>query len=144
MRQPGPSDPSDPGDQDGEAGIMIKDGRYFSAMWFIAGAGSDWLAALWRDPGGPWHVVWRFRYYVDDRAHDSADERSWSEYELPGTTPEAGLSEAIARTADDLLRAGDGAAVHEIVLRTDKPDVIAAALQREHFMHLGRDRRCGS
>jgi hypothetical protein len=59
-----------------DAIIDLRDGRYFAAIAFVYGEQHrDYLASVWRDKDGPWTMTCRFRYYIDDRAHDSADEK---------------------------------------------------------------------
>jgi hypothetical protein len=58
-----------------EATLEIKEGRYFSRIWFIGYDTGNYLAALWRDEGeSRWHLTYRFRHRRDEKAHDSDDE----------------------------------------------------------------------
>jgi len=57
--------------------IEFKAGRYFIGVWFACnrdGNKKDWMGTAYRDPGGPWTVRYRFRYY-----HSSESEASWVE-----------------------------------------------------------------
>jgi hypothetical protein len=51
------------------------------AVWFVTLPNSlpeaDYLASLTRLPDGKLKLEYRFRYYVDNRAHDSADRKRW-------------------------------------------------------------------
>lgn len=70
--------------------IEMKEGRYFKGMMnfeFRKGSAlpgfptpnsdGNLLAAVYTDNKQTWHLVFRFRYYVDDLIHDSNDKRSW-------------------------------------------------------------------
>ena len=80
--------------------IEFKEGRYFSQIWNVGGRGKDWLGAVWKDPDGPWTLTYRFRYYLDDKAHDSADERSWYEMQVPASEPEERVLRAMNKIAE--------------------------------------------
>jgi hypothetical protein len=58
------------------------------ALWFVATIPDeqDWMAAI-RElvPDEKYELVYRFRYYKDDKAFDSEDKRSWYRAELTGT-----------------------------------------------------------
>src|SRR6266571_1366981 len=46
--------------------VVIKEGRYFIGIWFLAGDEVDWMATAYRDLAdevGKWSVRHRFRYY---------------------------------------------------------------------------------
>ncbi len=65
--------------------LEIKDGRYVSQMWFLAGDNRDFLACLFREDSGNFRLNYRFRYYIDDKIHDSGDRKSfWSGLLKPG------------------------------------------------------------
>lgn len=77
--------------------IEVRDGGHYLAGWFISGNDCDWLAAMYRLDGGPWRLVFRFRYYANTGI-DRDDEKSWSSYTAP-------LAER-----DKMLRAADAMA----------------------------------
>jgi hypothetical protein len=59
--------------------LEFRKGIYISRIWFLhhCDARADVMAQLWRElPHGEWHFDYRFRYYVDNQAHDSADRKS--------------------------------------------------------------------
>jgi hypothetical protein len=64
-----------------EVTIEIREGRYFSRIWFIEGKTCDWLGALWRDlPDGQWNLTYRFRYdnpRVDDPTGGADEKRGY-------------------------------------------------------------------
>lgn len=54
------------------------DGRHFVGVWFVSDGSKDWMGAAWRDSQfDRWTIEYRFRYYRDRKAHDSADEKNW-------------------------------------------------------------------
>jgi hypothetical protein len=51
-------------------------------VWAVSlDSDSDYLAALWRD-GENYVMVYRFRYYVDDKTFDSKDKKNWYRCEV--------------------------------------------------------------
>lgn len=55
-------------------------------MWFMSLTPmSDYLAGLSRD-GTAFRLLFRFRYYKDDKAWDSKDEKSWHEVRITERT----------------------------------------------------------
>ena len=55
----------------------FKEGRYVKRIYFLMASAGDLMGCLYRDGDeGPWTLDWRVRYYNDDKAFDSADERS--------------------------------------------------------------------
>jgi hypothetical protein len=115
------------------AWINLKPGRYYSAIWWRhhdgrIGSQGDCLVALWRDPGGPWHVMHRLRWYRDAKPHHRADKHEGCEY----------LTEAqIRRTCREMIdRLPFSGETQEIDLRTADPDAIMARLAREPWIHV--------
>jgi hypothetical protein len=125
-----------------EGVVEVRDGRYFSQMWFVnAGDRSmDWMAALWRDPGEGFVLQYRFRYYVDDRAHGSEDVKNWYRVNFKADVPEAEGLRA-GNLIATLTAAQYGGELHKLVLRTDRAADVEAALRREKFMHFGEPNR---
>jgi hypothetical protein len=61
----------------------LKDDTYFLGMWTarIVRPEGHFLAMIFKEhDDGLWHLKMRFRYYVDDKAFDSADKRVWKEW----------------------------------------------------------------
>lgn len=118
------------------AGIVLQEGRYFAAFWFVNSADKsrDWLAALWKDEGGDWCGAYRFRYYNDDKLVDSSDEKSWYAITIPGETPENIAMRGLNVIAD-MIAKEYGGAIHKVPLRMSDPVKITERLQREPWFH---------
>lgn len=118
--------------------IEIKAGRYFSVMYFVPGDKVDWMLALWRDPtvdDGRWHIVYRFRYYAGADAWDRQDRKSVTEATANVEIPEEAALEQCAKLAAEVSRMFGDAEVHKLLLRTDDPETIMAALSHEDWAH---------
>jgi hypothetical protein len=47
-------------------------------QWFVGDGKSDWLGTLGIDAKDDvWVLEYRFRYYEDEKAHDSKDRKNW-------------------------------------------------------------------
>ena len=45
-------------------------------IWFVAWKDADWMCGAWKSFCGP-EARYRFRYYKDEKAFNSRDEKSW-------------------------------------------------------------------
>ena len=118
--------------------IEIRDGRYFAAMWFIAGDGHDWHAALYHDaaPEAPWELVFRFRYYDDNEIHDSQDHKSWYKSIAPRTRTEEQVVADVERLVADLMTSGRyDERFPTVVIQSDRPEAVADKLSRQPWAH---------
>lgn len=82
--------------------IEFKPGRYIHGIWFVCNKSMDWMACVWRDPkmhDGKWVLTYRHRYYVDTKAFDSADRKSWYEF-LCSHDDVAGVQQDVDAMAD--------------------------------------------
>ncbi len=126
-------------DNNAEPIINIKEGRYFAAIWYIEGGNKNWMAALWRDGSdGAMTLSGRFRYYVDDKRHDSDDVKRIFEAETKPHLTEAQAVSDVDQIADKLIKAGFGRTVEKLILRTDDPDKVLKALSREKWAGVKR------
>lgn len=83
--------------------FVIAEGRYYSLQFFIGlppklscfGKGGDITGMVWRMDSNPgeWFLQYRFRYYRDSKAFDSADEKHWYFLTLEGKEEGEILSE---------------------------------------------------
>lgn len=123
--------------------LELKDGRYVSQMWYCANRQKDWLCTIYRDPGEPWTVLYRFRYYRDKKTFGSQDEKRWYCFQAPADRPESEVITLTNRIAD-LVSLEAGAKMHKLLLRTDKPEKVLEAMKREDFCHIPQEERPAS
>lgn len=114
--------------------IGMKDGRYFSQFWFIVGEEKDWLCALWRDPGEPWHFTYRFRYYAGT-GDDDDDRKSWAEGAFNKLDATEGEALASLQVMADVVQKEFGGEQHKVPVRSDRAADQMAALQRQDWAH---------
>lgn len=64
--------------------IDVDEDSYYLGAWFLSGKERDWLCVIYRVAGAAeFTIQHRFRYYVDDKAHDSDDIKNWYDGSLP-------------------------------------------------------------
>lgn len=117
----------------------IKDGIYYAAAWMIENhPRGNWLGAVFREEGGEWQFLYRWRLYKDDVLDEtSEDEKSWQGFYRPrklGESDEAIEREMVEKI--DLMVAlisasGYGARPpRKVTPRSDRADVVHKALMR--------------
>jgi hypothetical protein len=59
--------------------IEIHEKTHLYKIWYVEMLPDvgNMLAVVLRDPPGEWRAKYRFRWYRDNKAHNSKDERSW-------------------------------------------------------------------
>ena len=59
--------------------IEIHEHTHVFKIWYVEMLPNvgNLLAIVFRDPPNEWRAKYRFRYYRDNKAHHSKDERSW-------------------------------------------------------------------
>jgi|GEM_PF-6948175 len=56
--------------------IEFQPNRYFIGIWFIHNGKEDCLVTVYRDKDSRyWNLVWRFRYYAEEKVWDSKDKK---------------------------------------------------------------------
>lgn len=107
-------------------------------VWFVdLSPMSDWLMTLGSTDDGTYTVTHRFRYYVDDKAHDSDDRKSW----YSGTIKKSfGDIEKVIDTMRTVVhklakRAGN-VAFHEILMTDAGLDDFMERFQDMPFVHV--------
>jgi hypothetical protein len=55
---------------------MIEINDDMLGIWFVSWKDTDWMAGAWKTSTGP-HASYRFRYYKDEHAFNSKDDKSW-------------------------------------------------------------------
>jgi hypothetical protein len=118
--------------------IRLGDGIYTSRIFYVEGPRCNVFGALQREDG-KWILRWRFRHYVDDKAHDSDDEKTW--YHIEPSDEATGL-----RALSDLVRitcmargihgVGPGATVDVIVVESADSQVAVDAMSRAPWAHV--------
>lgn len=122
-------------------GIEIKKGNYVSRIWFYHGdddAPFDVMAHLWRQlPDGEWKYEYRFRYYVDNKAHGSADRKSAYLMTFHKVMTEAEVLEHMQPALAGMLALmPDGFSVEELVIESDEPSLVMHLLGKLPHMHM--------
>lgn len=115
--------------------IEIKEGRYFAKMWFLEGGDKDWMAAVYRDPGKPFTLQYRFRYYNSPDPWDEGDKKSWYTATAP---PEMTEEDIVGKTdlmANTMACMGFGGKVHPLVLKSDDPKFITGEMAKQFWAH---------
>lgn len=125
--------------------LEFKKGKYISRAWFLhhPDAGVDVFAWLWRElPQGDWHFSYRFRYYRDDRAHDSSDRKSGYQGAFNEPLSEAQVLERIQPVLgplSEMLGQQFGTPPFEVAcceIGTDDPADAVRLLSLEPWAHL--------
>lgn len=105
-------------------------------MWFLPGGDKDWLAAVYRDPGGEFTLRYRFRYYKSPDPWDDRDEKNW----YTGIFKPPRTEEEIVAKVDFLAQSmecmGFGGKVCGLVLRTDDPQRVAEEMGKQSWSHM--------
>lgn len=119
----------------------IRQGRFYEAIWFLCGPEHkrDWMAAMWTDGDeDDWHVVYRFRYYLDDVTDPllkSADKKSVSEVKIPKSEPKAKIRAVVDTMAKGLMEMGFGTELDVLDLRTADARTIGRKLTARPWAH---------
>jgi hypothetical protein len=66
--------------------IELKQDNFYRCIWRADLPNGDLIATLWKEAseGNRWTLVYRFRYYKDEKVFNSKDEKNW--YTLKGKT----------------------------------------------------------
>lgn len=82
----------------------VTETSYVEAVWYVAWEHMDWMAMVYRDgPDRPWRATYRFRYYKDNEAWQSEDEKSI--YDVKGTDGSDTTREVLAHGFDEVIAA---------------------------------------
>lgn len=117
--------------------IEIKKGRYFKAYWFVGCEDRDLLAAMFRDPEGPWKLLYRFRYYEDDKVFDSKDRKSWTGFETKdGVGTDVVKMVACMDFVAALTEKTFNGKLYKVDLDTDDHEKIICAMSKQPWFHV--------
>jgi hypothetical protein len=112
--------------------IEITDGT--QALWYITIPNGDWMAGINAQDGGGFKLTHRFRYYRDNEAWDSKDEKRWYSGEIDDLAK--GI-EAVRLIVQKLKEAGAGQS-WEILRGTGSIEEFTAQFMRLPFVHAKR------
>lgn len=102
--------------------------------WYVPFTGGDWLAAIERGSDA-YHLIYRFRYYVDDKSFDSDDTKNWYEGDISLDTDEA-VIEHMRDMVDKIvnfLGTTEETAPVELLMEGDDLDGFVARLKECEF-----------
>jgi len=102
---------------------------------------SDWLGAVEKTEEGH-KLTYRFRYYVDDKTHDSEDRKNWYGGDITGQTDEH-IVDVMRQVTQLMAKRFDNAEIDEILMGnknldefmkefTDLPATHVVAIEKLH------------
>jgi|SRR5690606_5302050 len=110
--------------------IQIKDGRYFKGFMnfefrkntsaLSPKSDGNLLAAVYTDDKETWHLVYRFRYYIDELVHNSKDDRNW--YHATMKPGDKGTEDTVWKgvvEAMGLMASASGSTLHCVLVESD-------------------------
>lgn len=123
--------------------IEIKKENYYIGLWRASLLNGDFLAVLWKEHAdGMYRLKYRFRYYRDEKAFGSDDEKAW--YLLTGKTGTPDEADHLHAIMTDILRVsgeqfgvcnvqyiacnGDGDAMTALLMNPERPGFHRATL----------------
>ena len=125
--------------------IEILKENFYLGFWTGSFYNGDFLAVVWKTPKGPWEGKYRFRYYRDDKAHDSDDIKNW--YAMKAMDGSDKTRDQLKDAMDTLLKVGhasefmysgcyvecmgDGDAMIELLTNADRPYLHAKRISKE-------------
>ncbi len=85
-------------------------------IWFVSlGKESDWLGSVWKTDEG-YEVVYRFRYYVDDKTFDSEDTKHWYSTKISKDNADDDKVIKTMRDMAEMLWAASGGKRYELMM----------------------------
>jgi hypothetical protein len=130
--------------------IEIKKDNHYCGLLFasLADNRGDVLGTAWREPSGKIVLAYRFRYYVDDQAFNSADKKQWYRFEgdtltleraeaVLATILEAGRTTGYLSSGRYIVVQGDGDALAKELLNEERPWIHKQTLTPEQAEAMG-------
>lgn len=122
--------------------IEINEKTFIIGVWQLGFRGGpdhrpgNWLAFLSvPEPGANISLVYRFRYYEDDKIFDSEDERSWYKAEISSKVPHLEVIDKVRQLAAQLQAALPGSSnLNERLINGGMDALMTANIP---WMHLG-------
>lgn len=115
--------------------VEFKEGRYVACMWMHAAPGADWLATLYRDGDGPWYCAHRIRVHLDDKAHDSDDQKIGQTVVLNRVATEAEAIAMVDEAARRMVRSGFTQG-NKVPIGSADMQTIMGVLSRQPWCHV--------
>lgn len=118
-----------------KAFITLEKGNYISRVLFISTPlGFDILGCVHRQlPDGEWKLDYRFRYYEDDKAHESKDRKTHFAMTIDASTPESVVAEKTER-AFQMMCGPMGGELDVTVIESDEPRVFHHLMSGKPYM----------
>lgn len=112
-------------------------------IWFVnLSSMSDWLGTISLDDNGDYELIYRFRYYVDDKAHDSADRKNWTKAIIAkrfgGVTK---VIDHMRSVVQQLAKLAGDVSFHEILMTDEGLDDFMERFQELPFVHVAEPER---
>jgi hypothetical protein len=103
--------------------IQISEGTI--GLWSVALDGGNWLAHVEKLPDGHVQLLYRFRWYKDDKDFESKDDRNWYRFKTkkPGESPDELV--AAVRKIFERLAKGAGHEAWELMRGERTPEELA-------------------
>lgn len=125
------------GNKRDKAIFEMRKGRYVAAIGFVAKPRvQDWQCFVFRDGAEPFQITYRFRYYRDDKAFDSADERSAYHAQAQASDSEERIVAAMKNVAAMLMEHGFGSFQDWLYPRSADANVTFAMLKSRSWAHV--------
>lgn len=119
---------------------MIKFSEDTIGVWYVQIPEGDWLASIFKEDGKPC-LVYRFRYYVDDKSFDSDDEKNW--YKMEPKDGDADLDKLIetTRMVAGLTAARADSEVYELMMKDfDDSSAFFKEFQKAPFVSIQEEK----
>ncbi len=117
--------------------LDMRPGNYISRVWFFSkpDAKFDVLMVLKRElPDGLWQFEYRFRYYEDENAFDSEDEKRAWYAEFPTMKPEAQVIRELSPVIE-MIEATTRLDMDVVIIESDEPLVAIELLKRKKWFN---------
>ena len=102
-------------------------------IWFL-GYGTDDLLMHLEKAGDNFKLTYRFRYYRDDKTHDSQDIKNWYEAILSGETEES-VIEHMHRVINLAAKVRKPDEYHELLMSNKTVDQFMEEFMKLPFVH---------
>lgn len=118
--------------------LQLERGNYISRLWFFYRDGVDFdvlMALTRRLPDGDWLLKYRFRYYRDDKAFDSKDEKSFWTATFSEKLDEAAAVRKVSPIIQK-LKVMTRLDFDVLTIESDDPKLALHLMRQKNFMHM--------